>query len=101
VAARYVIHTVGPVWAGGGQREAELLRSCYVNAMRLAEEYGLESIAFPAISTGAYGYPVEEAARVAVGAVKHTLVQVNDVRLVRFVCFSAGDFRIYDRLLIG
>ena len=99
LAARYVIHAVGPVWRSGRRGEAELLRSCYVEALRLANEHALGSIAFPAISTGAYGYPVEAAARVAVTAVREALEHETSVQLVRFVCFSADDLATYRRLL--
>lgn len=99
LAARYVIHAVGPVWRGGRRGEEGLLRSCYVEALRLANEQALSSIAFPAISTGAYGYPIEAAARVAVTAVREALAHPTSVELVRFVCFSAGDLATYRRLL--
>ena len=97
--ARYVIHTVGPVWAGGRQGEAELLRSCYVNSLALAAAHALESIAFPSISTGAYGYPIELAAAIAVAAVREALARAISVRVVRFVCFGVGVLQIYHRLL--
>jgi O-acetyl-ADP-ribose deacetylase len=84
--ARHVIHTVGPVWRGGDAGEAELLASCHRRALELAAELGCTSVAFPAISTGLYGYPVELAAPVAVGAVRET--QRPPVELVRFVLFS-------------
>jgi O-acetyl-ADP-ribose deacetylase (regulator of RNase III) len=99
--ARYVIHTVGPVWAGGRQGEAELLRSCYANSLALAAARALESIAFPSISTGAYGYPNELAAPIAVAAVREALTEVTSVRLVRFVCFGAGDLEVYESVLKG
>jgi O-acetyl-ADP-ribose deacetylase len=99
LAARYVIHVVGPVWRGGRHGEPGLLRSCYVEALRLANERALGSIAFPAISTGAYGYPIEAAARVAVTAVREALAPPTSVALVRFVCFSVGDLATYRRLL--
>jgi O-acetyl-ADP-ribose deacetylase len=82
--ARWVIHTVGPVWRGGGDGEAELLASCHRRSLELARELGARTIAFPAISCGLYGYPVERAAEVAVGAVLH-----HDLELVRFVLFDA------------
>lgn len=99
LAARHVIHVVGPVWRGGRRGERGLLRSCYVEALRLANEHGLHSIAFPAISTGAYGYPIERAAQVAVTAVREALEHPTSVELVRFVCFNAGDLATYRRLL--
>ncbi len=79
--ARYVIHTVGPVWRGGDREEEALLKSCYVNSLRLADEHGCTSIAFPAISTGAYGFPADRAARVALRAVRSTRL---DCKLVPF-----------------
>lgn len=86
--ARYVIHAVGPVWRGGTNGEPELLASAYRSAMRLAEEHGLASIAFPAISTGIYGYPVEAATRVAIGAVRSAGRPDSSLRTVIFACFS-------------
>jgi O-acetyl-ADP-ribose deacetylase len=83
--ARYVIHAVGPVWHGGREREAELLASCHRRAIELAAELGCTSLAFPAISTGAYGYPVELAAPVAVAATQGALAAQPTVELVRFV----------------
>ena len=97
--AAHVIHTVGPVWTGGGRGEAELLRRCYVNALRLAADHGVRSIAFPSISTGAYGYPVSQAAAIAVTATREALRTPTSVDLVRFVCFSAQDLAVYRRLL--
>ena len=99
LAARYVIHTVGPVWSGGGRGEPELLRGCHENALRLARGHGVASVAFPSISTGAYRYPIEQAASVAVEAVRRELREPGPVELVRFVCFSAGDLQVYRRLL--
>ena len=98
LAATYVIHTVGPVWSGGN-REPELLRNCYVNSLKLAAERGVRSIAFPSISTGAYRYPVEQAAKVAVETVREALRQPTSVALVRFVCFSAADLEVYRKVL--
>ena len=86
--ARHVIHTVGPVWHGGGAGEAELLASCHRRALEVAAELGCRSVAFPAISTGVYGYPVELAAPVAVAAVRAATRE--PVELVRFVLFSDG-----------
>jgi O-acetyl-ADP-ribose deacetylase (regulator of RNase III) len=83
--ARYVIHAVGPIWRGGGEGEAELLASCHRRAIELADELGCKSLAFPAISTGAYGYPVELAAPVAVAATMAALAEHPAVELARFV----------------
>ncbi len=95
---RYVIHTLGPVY-GQDRPEAELLASCYRNALALAEENGIESVAFPAISTGIFGYPVEEAARVALGTVIDEAQHLERVRLVRFVLFGERDFEVHERVL--
>ena len=97
--ARYVIHTVGPIWQGGDAREPEVLASCYRSSLRLAAEHGLASVAFPSISTGAYGYPVAEAARTALRTVRDVLEQGNPVRLVRFVLFGHADFATYSAAL--
>lgn len=99
--AAHVIHTVGPVWSGGTHGEPELLRRCYANSLRLAVQHGVRSIAFPSISTGAYGYPIEQAAAIAVATVRDELRNDSTVELVRFVCFSAGDLVVYRGLLGG
>ncbi len=99
--AKHVIHTVGPVWSGGKRREPELLRGCYISCLRLAAEHGLTSVAFPSISTGAYRYPIEQAARIAVNTVRAELLDPTSLELVRFVCFSAADLEVYQRLLDG
>ena len=99
LGAKHVIHTVGPVWSGGKRREAELLRGCYVNSLKLANEHGIESIAFPSISTGAYRYPIVQAAGIAVETVRAALPRATSVRLVRFVCFSTADLEVYRKLL--
>jgi len=99
LAAPYVIHTVGPVWEGGHRGEAELLRGCYVSALRLAAQHGIRSVAFPAISTGAYGYPVAAAAGVAVEAVREQVAASSAIELVRFVCFRESDWDVYLQLL--
>jgi O-acetyl-ADP-ribose deacetylase len=96
--ARHVIHTVGPVWSGGTKGEPELLRRCYLRSLRLAAERDVRSIAFPSISTGAYRYPIEQAAAIAVAAVREAANQATSLELVRFVCFSAADLAAYRRL---
>jgi O-acetyl-ADP-ribose deacetylase (regulator of RNase III) len=94
-----VIHTVGPVWHGGRDDEAGTLASCYRKSLLLAEENGLESVAFPNISTGVYGYPKREAASVAVRAVRETLPLTRSVKKVIFVCFDGENAAIYRELL--
>jgi O-acetyl-ADP-ribose deacetylase (regulator of RNase III) len=95
--ARHVIHAVGPVWHGGGDGEAELLASCHRRALELAAELGCSSVAFPAISTGVYGYPVELAAPIAIAAVREA--QRPPVELVRFVLFSEDHLEAFQRAL--
>jgi O-acetyl-ADP-ribose deacetylase len=100
--ARYIVHAVGPVYRGGGEGEAELLASCYREALRMAGERGLGSIAFPAISTGIYGYPLDKAAEIAIGETKAFLAQPGGVREVVFVLFgeeALETFRTALRLL--
>ncbi|HEY0077526.1 MAG TPA: O-acetyl-ADP-ribose deacetylase [Pyrinomonadaceae bacterium] len=93
--ARCVIHTVGPVWGQHGGREAELLAACYRNSLALAVEHGLVSIAFPAISTGAYGYPRDEAAQVSSQALAEFLSADDNIEHVRLVFFSPGDAELF------
>lgn len=97
--ARFVIHTVGPVWYGGDDGEAEALANAYANSLRLAEAHGLTSIAFPAISTGVFGYPKEDAARIAVDTVRATLKKCPHMARVIFCCFSERDAALYRGLL--
>jgi len=99
--ARFVIHTVGPVWRGGHQGEPELLANCYQNSLQRALENGLKSLAFPCISTGAYGYPPEQAAAVAVSVVRHFVTQKPGLEEVRFVVFGDRDRALYAGLLSG
>ena len=95
----YVIHAVGPVWSGGSHGEAELLASCYRNSLKLAAERHCRSIAFPCISTGVYGYPIEQAAAIAVATVKTELKHENSIDEVIFCCFSDDDLALYKKLL--
>jgi O-acetyl-ADP-ribose deacetylase len=95
LAARYVIHTVGPIYSGGQRGEAETLANCHRASIRLADEHALNSLAFPAISTGAYGYPVADAARVAVSAVAEALPLTSHLTLVRFVLFDPATLKGY------
>lgn len=97
--AKYVIHTVGPVWHGGARGEAALLRSCYINSLKLAQQYGCRSIAFPCISTGVYGYPKDEAATIAVTACEDFLNTGGYDCAITFACFSAEDLTIYEQIL--
>lgn len=97
--ANYIVHTVGPVWQGGYQQEAEQLTSCYENSLQLAIERQSKSIAFPCISTGIYKYPKDKAAEVAVKTVKHFLLNDETLKCVIFCCFSLEDYRIYQKLL--
>ena len=97
--ARWVIHTVGPVWSGGHSGEEEALRSCYRRCMELAEEYNLRSVAFPAISTGVYGYPSEPAAAIAVATVREFLSRNHSVKSVLFVCFNSRTREAYNAAL--
>jgi O-acetyl-ADP-ribose deacetylase (regulator of RNase III) len=99
LAAKHVIHTVGPVWQGGKRQEAQLLASCYRNAMRLADEYRLRSLAFPSISTGIYRFPIEKACKIAFDAVLEALDKMTHIERLVFCTFSTGDFSIYQREL--
>jgi O-acetyl-ADP-ribose deacetylase len=96
--AKWIFHAVGPVWQGGDRREDDLLASCYRRCMELAREHQISSIAFPAISTGVYGFPPERAAQIAVRTVT-TQLKASGVSVVQFVCFDGGALGIYHRLL--
>ncbi len=97
--AKHVIHTVGPRWLGGNKDESQLLASCYIKSLEVAAENNLRSIAFPSISTGVYGYPIELAAKIAVETVQSKLTSLPSLASVFFCCFSEDDFNIYKKLL--
>jgi len=99
--ARWVFHAVGPVWNGGNHHEDEQLAGCYRRALELAREHDIRSIAFPAISTGIYGFPAERAARIAVDTVRAHVDARGGVELVNFVCFDERTLRIYEQVLAG
>jgi len=99
--AKYVIHTVGPVWRGGNQREAELLSGAYLSSLRLAAENGIKTIAFPNISTGIFGFPKEQASKIAVSTVMEFLnSNKTSVESVIFVCFDRENFELYKRVVL-
>lgn len=95
---RYVIHTVGPIWRGGSAGEAELLRACYTNSLGLAAQHGVRTLAFPCISTGVYGYPAADAARIATAAVRASAAAAALGKII-FCCFSQADMALYQQLL--
>ncbi|MGE5682194.1 MAG: O-acetyl-ADP-ribose deacetylase [Bacillota bacterium] len=97
--AKYVIHTVGPVWRGGNANEDEFLRNCYKNSLKLAVVNAVKTIAFPSISTGIYGFPVERASGIAVSEVRDFLSLDRSIEKVIFVCFSSKDYNIYKKAL--
>jgi O-acetyl-ADP-ribose deacetylase (regulator of RNase III) len=97
--AKFVIHTVGPVWQGGGYHEADLLSSCYQQCMQLAHEYKITTIAFPAISCGVYGYPVEQAARIAITTLLKTITEFTEIKQVYCVCFGEDILNAYQSTL--
>lgn len=97
--AKYVIHTVGPVWRGGRNGEPDLLAACYRGSIELAAQNGVATLAFPSISTGIYGYPVELAAKLAVSTVRTALGQLSGIEEVIFCCFSPADLAVYEETL--
>jgi len=99
LSARYIIHTVGPVWRGGDSGEPALLASCYRRCIDLAQDRAVASIAFPSISTGIYGYPIDLAAQVAFNTIRESLSRDSPVQEVIFCCFSTEDLMHYERLL--
>jgi len=99
--AQFVIHTVGPVWAGGKKGEEDLLRNCYMNSLELAASHNLKTIAFPCISTGAYRYPKDKAAAMAIKTVKEFLAREAELTQVIFVCFAKEDAELYRALMVA
>jgi len=97
--AKFVIHTVGPVWRGGTHNEAALLKGCYRRSLEVAQENGITSIAFPCISTGIYHFPKEQAAQIAVETVKDCLTTIPEISKVVFVCFDDANFSLYQQQL--
>lgn len=97
--AKYIIHTVGPIWRGGNNNEDEMLASCYRNSLRLAVENEIKTIAFPAISTGVYGFPLERATKIAFSTVKDFLSNDDKIEKVIFVCFDDNAYRIYSEII--
>lgn len=97
--AKYVIHTVGPIWRGGNIGESQLLQNAYINSLKLAAENGIRTIAFPNISTGVYGYPKEKAAQIAIEAVKKYLKNDSRISQVYFVCFDSENYKLYKKLV--
>lgn len=93
--AKYVIHTVGPVWHGGKSGEDDLLRDCYRNSLELAASRGIATIAFPSISTGVYGFPIERASKIALAEIRDFLKENESIKKVICCCFGAGDYQIY------
>lgn len=97
--AKYIIHTVGPVWNGGQNKEENLLANCYRNSLKLAVENGIKTIAFPAISTGVYRFPLEGATKIAVTEVKKFLEKNDSIEKVIFVCFDEEPYQVYNKIL--
>ncbi|MGO5075002.1 ADP-ribose-binding protein [Clostridium sporogenes] len=99
--AKYVIHTVGPIWHGGKSTEETLLANAYKNSLKLASEKNVKTIAFPNISTGVYRYPKDQAAKVAYNSVKDSLIKYENIEEVRFVCFDEYNYKSYEDLLLA
>jgi O-acetyl-ADP-ribose deacetylase (regulator of RNase III) len=97
--AKFIIHTVGPVWNGGSRGEADLLASCYRRSLEVAAHRGLTSIAFPAISTGIFGFPVQPAAEIAISTARAFAQSPNSLREIVFCCYSSSDYQLYVELL--
>lgn len=96
--AKYVIHTVGPIWRGGNQQEDQLLQSCYVKSLQEAQRLDLKSIAFPSISTGAYGFPKQRASNIAVETIRAFIIKPVSLKEIILVCFSQEDYQVYQSL---
>jgi len=100
--AKYVIHTVGPVWYGGKKNEPDLLRNCYFNSLKLAVKNNIKTVSFPAISTGAYGYPIEKATIIVVSTLKDFLLtQQHSFSEIRFILFSDYDYNVYKKVFMN
>lgn len=97
--AKHIIHTVGPVWCGGADAEPQLLESCYRRTLELAAKVGVRTIAFPSISTGIFGYPIREAAKIAVFTTKASVAAGSSIEEVIFCCFSSEDLEVYESIL--
>jgi O-acetyl-ADP-ribose deacetylase (regulator of RNase III) len=97
--SKFVIHAVGPIWRGGGRGEPDLLASCYRRSVEVAAANGITTLAFPCISTGIYGYPIERAAKVAVATVRSSVAKLPTIQEVVFCCFSTDDLAVYTRVL--
>jgi O-acetyl-ADP-ribose deacetylase (regulator of RNase III) len=97
--AKFVIHTVGPIWRGGDSNEDQLLENCYKNSLKRAVENEIKTIAFPSISTGVYGFPIERASRIALNTAKTFLEKNESIQKVTFVCFGSHDYQVYQRAI--
>lgn len=95
--SKHVIHTVGPIWRGGDNNEAKLLANCYRNSLNLATKHNLKSIAFPSISTGVYGYPIDLASKIALNEISNYLNKHQEIEKIRIVCFGKDDFQTYQK----
>jgi len=99
LTAKWIIHTVGPIWTGGNSNEDDLLANCYRNSLELAEQHGIKTIAFPSISTGVYRFPLERAAKIAVSEVIRFLEVHETIEKVIFVCFGKQAYRVYQEII--